>query len=196
MANSHKVRFDLLPYRALAKRWRWPAFLLIPAGVGLYWILPHVAEASSDYRPLGFVISVVGAVIFAYTLLAARARITCHGNRFVVHTPLYPVAFSYQRVELVRPVQFSQLYSPTEVPAAKWRLYRDLWGRTVPTITLKGLPLPEWWLRLWFHPYLFHPKERGLVIPVKDWMGFIRQLESRRTEWRHARGMLQHNVLR
>lgn len=196
MANARKASFDLIPYRALARRWRWPAFLLIPAGIGFYWIVPYATGVNVGYRPLTLVISIAGLAIFAYTLLARRARITCHSNRFVVHTPLYPVAFSYQRVDLIRPAQFSQLYSPTEVPAAKWRLYHDLWGRTVPTITLKGLPLPEWWLRLWLHPYLFHPNETGLVVPVEDWMGFIRQLESRRTEWRLARNRQQNDRLR
>jgi len=38
--NTTETRFPRLPYRVIAKRWRRPAFLMIPAGAALYWALP------------------------------------------------------------------------------------------------------------------------------------------------------------
>ncbi|MBN1248029.1 MAG: hypothetical protein JXC32_10255 [Anaerolineae bacterium] len=185
--KSQTSRFPLLPYRILAKRWRGPAFLMIPAGVALTWALPYVPGTDPAMAPMGLGISVIGLLIFAYTLLMARAHVSCHSNRFVVHGPLYPVAFSYQRIDRVGSAEFSRLFPPENAKAAIWRLYRDLWGTTVPTLSLKDLPLPKWWLRLWLHPYLFHPTETGLVVPVEEWLTFIREIETLRTQWRERR---------
>jgi hypothetical protein len=71
-------RFPLLPYRMLAKRWRWPTLLLIPAGLALYWVFPDVPNANPRLAPLGLVISLVGLLLFVYTLLMRRAHISCH----------------------------------------------------------------------------------------------------------------------
>jgi hypothetical protein len=171
----------------LAKRWRWPALLMIPAGIGLYWALPRVPGSIPQLAPLSFVISLVGLLLFIYTLLMSRAHVSCHTSHFVIHTPLYPVAISYQRIERIGSAEFRRLFPPERQKGPIWRLYRRLWGMTVPTISLKALPLPRWWLRLWLHPFLFHPSEVGLVMPVDDWLRFIRSIESLRTEWRERR---------
>lgn len=181
MATNNEESFHLLPYRMLVQRWRLAAFLMIPAGVGLYWAVPQLMPDRQSIAALALGISIVGLLLSLYTLLAVQARVTCEKDHFTVRTPLYPVAFSYRRIDLVRPVEFSSLYPLEEARAVHRRIYYKLWGKTVPTITLKGYPLPIWWLRLWFHPYLFHPKESGLVLPVDDWMAFTRQLDTLRT---------------
>ena len=187
MAKGNSSRFRLLPYQALAKRWRGPSLLMIPAGAALLWASPQLAASGIRSVTLSLTVLVVGALIFVYTLVASRAHISCHDNRFVVHTPLYPVTFSYQRITIIRSVEFGTLFPAGKAQSPKWRLYRDLWGKTAATIELKGFPMPCWWLKLWLHPYLFHPTETGLVVPVDDWMRFIRQMETLRTTWRQQR---------
>lgn len=177
------LRFSLLPYQALAKHWFGPAFLLIPGGILLWWATPQIPQLEQRYPFLGLVVSVAGIIIVMYTFLARRAHVSGHKNNFVVHTPLYPVAFSYQRVEMVRPVEFKSIFPPENEKNARWRLYKNIWGKTVVVINVKGYPFPKWWLRLWFHPYLMHPREMALVLPVEDWMGLSRSLESLRTNW-------------
>ena len=180
-------RFPLLVYRPIAKRWRWPALLLIPAGIGFYQVVAAAGNHSPQIALLALIPSAIGAAIFVYTLLAARAHVSCHANRFVVHTPLYPIAFSYQRVAMIRSVEFRNLYPPEAEKTARWRFYKDLWGRTVPTVSLRGYPLALWWMKLWMHPYLFHPKETGLVLPVEEWMTLVRRMETLQTQWRERR---------
>jgi hypothetical protein len=96
---------------------------------------------------------------------------------------LYPVAFSYQRIEMIRPVEFRSIFPPENEKNARRRLYKDMWGKTVVVITVKGYPIPLWWMQLWFHPYLLHPKESAIVLPVDDWMSLSRRLDTLRTTW-------------
>jgi len=181
------TRFKLLPYRPIAKRWRWPALLMIPAGVGFYYVTATEGRHTPQVALLALAPTVVGAVIFIYTILAARAHVSCHSNRIVVHTPFYPIAFSYQRLATIRSVEFRTLYPPENQKDARWRFYKDLWGRTVPTISLRGYPMALWWMKLWLHPFLFHPKETGLVLPVEEWMTMVRRIETLQTQWREGR---------
>lgn len=184
---SRSPRYILLPYRILARRWRVPAFLMIPAGLTLAWAFWQAPDTGPRASIAGLIISLIGLLLFIYTLVAARACIRLDQNRFVMQTPLYPVAFSYQRIERVGSAEFRRLFPPEDAKAVTWRLYHDLWGMTMPTISLTGFPLPRWWLRLWFHPYLFHPTETGIVVPIEDWLSFNRQIETLRSQWRERR---------
>jgi len=187
MKHKVKTRFRLLPYQALAKRWLSPAILLIPGGVGLWWVAPDIPQFDPRFAPVALIISGIGTLIACYALLARQAHVSCHPNRFTIHTPFYPVAFSYSRIEMIRPVLFHSIYPPEKEKSARRNLYQTIWGKTVIVVTLKSFPLPLWWIRLWFHPYLLHPEEKALILPVEDWMGLSRQLESQRTRWREAR---------
>ncbi|HOU14058.1 MAG TPA: hypothetical protein PKZ84_13180 [Anaerolineae bacterium] len=186
MKNTSPAKFRLLPYQALAKQWLWPAMWLIPGGIFLWWIAPDLTLFDERYAFAGLGVAGVGALIVIYTFMARRAHVSCHKNNFVIHTPFYPVAFSYQRVEIIRPMDFKSIFPPEQEKSARRRLYKDIWGKTVVVINTKGYPLPLWWMRLWFHPYLIHPRERALVLPVEDWMGLSRSLETLRTNWYEA----------
>ena len=197
MRTSIQTRFPLLPYQVLAKRWRTPAFLLIPAGLGLWWMgrEGHLSDISGTglslpSSPVALVISIVGGLLVIYTMLAKRANIECQSNRLVIHAPFDVVALSYERVLLTRPVDFRSVFPPQEERGTRLRFYRRLWAKTVPVVDLKGYPLPKWWLRLWLHPYLLHPRETALVVPVEEWMTFTRTLDSLRTQWREEKRRL------
>jgi len=56
------------------------------------------------------------------------------------HTPLYAVAFSYQRVEMIKTAEFRALFPPEKEKADGWRFYHDLWGRTVAHNLTQRLP--------------------------------------------------------
>ncbi len=188
MAPKRTRRFPLLPYRILARRWAGPAFWLIPAGVGLWWIATHTSDRlDSRYAPVALLISVAGLLIFAYTRLTRGAHVRCLKAHFTLRTPFYPIAFAYRRVTMVRPVAFGDIFPWAQEKPARRNLYRPLWGKTAVVVDLRGLPLPRWWMRLWVHPYLLHPHETSLVLVVEDWMGLSRALETHRTAWRERR---------
>ncbi len=187
MARKTRRSFPLLPYHALGRRWLWPALLMIPAGVVLWWLAPSVPALDARYAPAAFIISVVGALIAIYALLARRAHVRVGQGSFTVHTPLIPVVFSYARIEIHNPAQFNDIRPPAEEKPARRRLYRKLWGKTVIVVDLKSYPMPKWWLKLWFHPYLFHPRKQALVLPMDDWMTLSRTLQTHLTAWRQRR---------
>jgi hypothetical protein len=184
MKQKLKTKFRLLPYQALAKHWLPPALWMIPAGLLLWWIIPRVPQVPARLSPVSLIVSVVGLLITVYALLAKQAHVSFHSNRFVIHTPVYPMAFSYRRVDLVRPTEFRGIFPPDEEKRSRWRLYKNIWGKTTVVVSLKGYPMPVGWLRLWFHPFLIHPKETAVILTVEDWMSLSRTLEDLRTEWR------------
>jgi len=184
MKKTATSKFRLLPYQAFAKHWLRPAMLFVIVGVAFWWF---ISRPEGEHILVGPVLTGVGALITLYTLLAKRAHVSCRASNFVIQTPLYPVAFSYRRVEIIRPVKFSSIFSPVDEKNARRRFYQDIWGKTAVVVVLQSYPLPLWWLKLWFHPYLLHPKETALVFLVDDWMALSRGFETRRTLPRNAR---------
>jgi hypothetical protein len=169
-----------LIYRSLARHWRTPALWLIPAGLALWWAAGANEQLATRSRWIALSISVIGLLILIYTGLAQRASICCASNHFTLRGPIYPAVFSYRRIKDIRPVDFATIFPPQKEKRARWRLYREIWGKTAVVIDLKGYPLPRWWLNLWFSSYLFHPQETALVLPVDEWMGLVRILEKQR----------------
>lgn len=186
MKTSKTPRFQLLPYRAFAKHWQRPAFLILAAGMAFWWLASRSDEPIQHKAWSGLVIALAGVLIVLYTMLAKRAHVSCHKNNFVVHTPLYPVAFSYRRIDMIRSVEFRNVFPPEAEKEARRRFYQDIWGKPALVVTIKSYPMPLWWLKLWFHPYLFHPKESALVFVVDDWMAVSRSLETFRARWRET----------
>ena len=89
--------------------------------------------------------------------------------------PIHPMAVSYKRIKLVHPIEFSYALSTTKSKKISIQtLYGNLWGKTVPVVMLEGFPLPRWWVKLWFHPFLLHPDENGILLVVDDWMACSR----------------------
>jgi hypothetical protein len=152
--------------------------LVIPLGLVWWWL--ESRGSSSLTTHLILIIPASGVLLALYTVLARAAAVVCRPNHFTLRSPVYPVAFSYRRVEGIRPVEFNSVFPPQEEKGVRLRLYEGLWGHTAVIVDLKSYPLPLWWLRLWFSEYLFHPKERALVLVVEDWMALVRQMEMHR----------------
>jgi len=181
MVEKSKTRYKLLPYQILAWHWTLPALLMIPAGYGFRWGVAQLEQFNPASADLGWIISIAGVLLTLYTLLARRSHVSFRKDHLVLRAPIHPMAVSYKRIKLVHPIEFSMLFPPNKVKRAQYRLYRKLWGKTVPVVMLEGLPLPRWWLRLWLHPFLLHPEEDGIILVVEDWMACSRTLDSFRT---------------
>ena len=187
MKRTKATKFRLLPYQAFAKHWLRPAILLVVAGIVFLVLAFRSPKLDQNHTFVGSVITIAGMLIASYTLLAKRAHVSCHKNNFTIHTPLYPVTFSYRRINMIRSVEFRNIFPPENEKTARWRFYREIWGKTTIVITVSSYPMPLWWLKMWFHPYLLHPTESALILLVDDWMALSRSLETQRTNWRENR---------
>ncbi len=183
MKRPTKRKFPLLIYQTLSKRWLISSLLLIPLGLLLWW----TQRQSGPYAFATLFIPLAGSFLTIYALLARGAAVVCSQKHFAVRTPLMPVVFSYRRVENVRPLEFAVAFPPLEEKSARRRLYQKLWAKTAVVVDLKGLPVPRWWLKLWFSPYLLHPTEKALVLLVDEWMALVRQIETHRTALQERR---------
>lgn len=181
MAEKQKTRYKLLPYQILAQHWMLPAILLIPAGFGFRWGVSRLTELNPASADFGWLISIAGALLTLYSLLAHQSHVSFQKDHFTIHAPIHPMAISYKRVKLVHPIEFSLLFPPQKAKRSQYRLYHKLWGKTVPVVMLEGLPFPRWWLKLWFHPFLLHPDEQGILLVVDEWMACSRTLDTFRT---------------
>jgi hypothetical protein len=194
MAKNNKLstRYRLLPYLIMARRWMLPAILMIPAGYGLTLVIPYVSELNTAYAGLGWLISIVGALLTVYTLMARLSHVRLYQDHLALRLPIYPIAISYKRIRLIYPIELNLLFPPRDISRAHQRMYHKLWGKTVPVLILDGLPLPRWWLKLWLHQLLLHPDEDGIILVVEDWMGISRALDTLRTDtsktpWQYRR---------
>jgi hypothetical protein len=186
-----KTRFGLLPYQILARRWMIPAILMIPAGYGFMWSVVQIEQFNPAYADLGWFISIAGILLTIYTIMASFCSVVFQKERLILRTPFHPMAVSYQRIKLVHPMEFRLIFPRKQVKRLHYRLYHKLWRLTVPVVILDGLPLPRWWLKLWFHPFLIHPDDEGIILVVKDWMACSRALDSMRSDgtkmpWQHS----------
>ncbi|MFP4343489.1 MAG: hypothetical protein ACLFU8_02240 [Anaerolineales bacterium] len=183
MKERTRVKFPLLIYQTLSKRWFVSSVLLIPLGLLLWWS----QRQSGPYAFAILFVPLAGVLLTIYTLLARNAAVVCSPKHFTVRTPLMPVVFSYRRVENVRPLEFAAVFPPLEEKGVRRRFYQNLWAKTAVVVDLKGYPVALWWLKLWFSPYLLHPQERALVLLVEEWMALVRQIEIRRAALQEGR---------
>ncbi len=188
MSKKRGDKFRLLIYERMWQRWAWPSILIIPASVALWWYSPAITIISQRFRALTLVPALVAFIILVYTFLARRrAWVECRPKHLYIHTPFYPIAVSYGRIQDVRPQQFSHIFDPVQEKPARRRWLHPYWGKTVLVVDLSSYPLSRIWLRLWLSLYVLHPP--GLVLLVDNWMALSRQLDDFRTarDMRRAR---------
>ncbi len=186
MAKKRKRgdRFPLLIYEPVGRRWGRLGLLLILASLGLWLALPRLIGPTM-LRHLALFPVLVGLILIVYGQAARKmAYIQCFPTRIRIQTPIYPLVISYKRIETTRPVQLVKLFDPQKEKAARRSWPKTYWSKTAIVLELKGYPISESWLRLWFNRYMFWPEGTGLVLLVEDWMEFSQQLDGFRSKYR------------
>jgi len=100
-------------------------------------------------------------------------------NHFQIATPFMKLNVSYRRVRTIRPVDLIQTFPPDQQKWATVQLFAPLYGNTALAVELKGYPLSQFALRLFFPPQFFLPQATGFVIIIKDWMKLSTELDTR-----------------
>ena len=168
-------RHPLLYHRRLSEQYFWPAILTVAASTALLVWAPAKLE---PYRLLlTMALACCGLVLVLTLLFRLRAYAICSVHRVRVRLPFYHFDIPYSEIKNVRPTELFRLFHPRDQRALQRRFLAPLLGTTVLVIELDELPNRTAWLRLWMNKYMLCPDRVGVIIAVRDWMGFRAELD-------------------
>ncbi len=200
-AEGQSIRHPLLVYRALGRRYRPPAVLLIV--LGLFAQLPSVvSELQNEWVEPGVLAKVGGVLVLVgvgfwlfATLAEKRAYVQCRPDLLVVRSPFRRTLVSYRRIRQVRAVPLGDVFERQQVKGLGRVLLAPLWGMMAVEVQMRSWPSSLKWLRRWHGRYLFTPKGEGWVFIVPNYSLLMRDLEEAQqrkklAESRHTSGYL------
>jgi hypothetical protein len=188
------LKHPLRLYQRLYGMFRWPTLLLTAVCYGAWLISFDIPFPPILQIPL-IVIAAIAWIVFIFTLIAPGFYyVQCHPN-YVVISAVYPLAISYSRIGNTVPVNFATKHPFRRQSWSEQRLLAPLFYEqgtgqlTVVAMQLKGYPLPPFWLRFWFHKYMFFPYQDGpgFLFNVRNWMALSHEIEDYREAWRERR---------
>ena len=138
--------------------------------------------------PYAWIILLIGSiafVLFLFRLIASQIPyIQCTETNFIIQTPLYPIVFSYKRVQGTRPNALFEIFKKDKVSRREARFLEKYAGQTAIVVDLTSYPMSLRWLKFWMTKLMFTPDGRGLVLWVQDWMTLNRELSDFKDKWR------------
>jgi hypothetical protein len=188
MAKGGK-KYRLLLYEHMLGRW-WSTTLALAFAISA-WGGATVYLSDSDKLPApllshddGVFLLVVGGVVLLFTIflfmIRKMAYVQLFADHFKLATPFLRLNVSYKRILSTTTTQVSSLFPPKSMSGQRQDIIAPIAGNTVIIIHLKSYPLSRAILKFFLSPFFFHDNTPHFVIMVDDWMGFSRELESRR----------------
>ncbi len=180
-----RARYPLLLYRRLAEYWRLPSVLLMLVSSGLLvWNHPALREL----RSVLLLALLLPLVLLLLTFAMSRvAYVRCRENGLLIQLPLYRLQIPFESVVETRAAFMYEVFPPSKQPFSTAGFLSPLWKKTAVVIRLKRLPRARRQLRLWMDSRML--VHEGLVLLVKDYMGFRREMQDAMIHWRAGRGI-------
>ncbi len=180
--KPQRKRHPLLFQQRLSEQFFWPAILTVATcGALLVWN-PAKLQPYRFYLAVALVCcGLVLILTFAFRL-RAYAALTEEAIR--VRLPFHRLEIPYRDIKNVRPTELFRMFPPRQQRWTQRRFLEPLFGATVIVIELDELPRPKAWLRLWMTPFMVCPDKVGLIIAVRDWLGFRATLDEYRARLR------------
>jgi hypothetical protein len=178
-ADMEKRRFGRRRALLYQKRFNemvfWPAILILSVVGGLLvWDPPEFEQ----YRAQLLVAFLgTGLILILTSLFRLRAYVRCLKHDLLIQLPFHRLVIPYREIERSRPSDLYRVFSPREQRGTQLRFLEPLLGKTVLVLELERLPASRRQLRVWMGKYMLLPDDEGLVIPVRDWIAFDRELE-------------------
>jgi hypothetical protein len=178
-------------YEHVLSRW-WPTTLILAFVIFLYVGTFWGAAAyfpSKNFLPLlsrddGIFLLAVGGIVLLFTvflfIIRKMAYVQLFGDHFKLVTPFLRLKVSYKRIQRTTTTQISTLFPPKSMSGPKKDIIAPISENTVIIIHLTAYPMSRAILRFFLSPFFFHDKTPHFILMVDDWMGFSRELESRR----------------
>ncbi len=178
-------RHPLLYHQRLSEQYFWPAILTVATSTGLLVWAPAKLE---PYRlVLIMALACCGLVLVLTLLFRLRAYVRCTAHTVHVRLPFYQFEIPYDEIQNIRPTELFRLFPSGNLWWPQRRYLAPLLGATVLAIELDELPDRAAWLRLWMNKYMLCPDRVGLIVAVRDWMGFRAELDEFRARRQHFR---------
>jgi hypothetical protein len=189
MAKGGK-KYRLLLYDHMLGRW-WPwllalAILVLAWGGAAY----YLGGMPDNPMPLlrrddGLVMLSIGGVVLLgaifVALMGKMAYVQLFPAYFRMVTPFLRLNVSYKRINRTTTTQVADLFPPQQMSGLQRDIIGPISANTAIIIFLNAYPMPRNVLKLFLSPFFFYDKTTHFVFMVDDWMGFSRELESRRT---------------
>ena len=168
-------RHQLLYHKRLSEQYFWPAILSVATSTAL---LVWAPDRLGPYRLVVILALACCGLVLALTLLfRLRAYVQCTANAVRVRLPFYHFEIPYGQINRVRPTDLFRLFPSGELRWPQRRYLAPLLGETVLVIELDELPNRVAWLRLWMNKFMLCPDRVGVIVAVRDWMGFRAELD-------------------
>jgi hypothetical protein len=175
-------RHPLLYHQRLSEQYFWPALLTVAGSAAL------LAWNPSKLQPYRLLLTVAlgccGMVLVLTLLFRLRAHARCTADSIRVRLPFYQFEIPYSEIKNVRPTELFRLFPPRDQRWSQRRFLAPLFGATVLAIDLDRLPNRKVWLGLWMNKYMLSPDRVGVILAVRDWMGFRAELDEFRARMR------------
>jgi hypothetical protein len=188
MAKGGK-KYRLLMYEHMLGRW-WPSMfalaiaLLAWGGAAFYFGGMADNPLPLLHRDDGLTVLAIGgvAVLFSFSLSAMgkMAYVQLFPSYIRLVTPFLRMNISYKRLQRSSTTQVSELFPPQKMSGVQRDIIGPISGSTAIILFLTAYPMSRVILRLFLSPFFFYDKTPHLVLMLDDWMGFSRELESRR----------------
>jgi len=178
-------RYPLVIYTHMIDRWG-PAILLLGLALAsLAWPLyqdPFMRLAQPwRWQAMAW----LGGAVTLASLVMACFRKSAYVQLFHDHlrlaTPFLRMNISYRRILRTTTVSMGATFPPRSISSWRREIIEPIAGMTAIKIELNAFPLPLSALRFFLSPFFFKDRTPHFIILVKDWMGFITELDSKRT---------------
>ena len=172
---SRGKRHPLLFQQRFSEMVFWPTIL----SAVLCAVLLVVDQPRADpYRGgLGVVLAGSGLILILSFIFRLRAYAQCRPQVLRIQLPFRHLEIPYRAIRTSRPTELYYLFPPRQVRWTQRHFLTGLFGRTVVVVEMERLPWPRAGRRLWLSPFMLSPEGEGLILPVRDWMAFQRELD-------------------
>ena len=171
--SMHRIWRSLL----LADLIAWLVWFLAPYSGIVYLMPPN--DIYLFYSGLG--LFALMALVF---LVRKRGYVQARTKFVLLQAPFFRHRIRYEDIANVRMLPLRQVYKGVNLSWSARRFLMPYFTQTAAVLLLKRYSTATWLLRILVPKYLILPKGKGFLLPIKDYVGFNTEIDSRLSDTR------------